>query len=194
LKAFAVEGIAMGGPNSREYYKDFKHPYRFQGRLPLLWRSGDDFIYRVPKRTPGLARVVPQAALVRHPPVNGIDVNELRPFVRALDDPSLPVADFTWTDANTAHVSGILSAGQAISIAVTWDPGWSAMANGRTVPVRADGIGLIAVDPNCADACEVRLSWSPGLEPRIAITIALLTLIALTGWCFAVRFGVRRSE
>lgn len=187
LKAHAAEAIGIGGARSREAYKASNFPYRFQGRLPLLWRSGDDFIYRVPERAPGLARVVRSAEIVRHLPASGIDVAEMRTFVNALDDASLPVASFAWLDTNTARVTGTLAAGQALSIAVAWDPGWSATANGQSVPVRADGLSFIALEPNCAGACDVRLRWSPGAEPDIMIAIALLTLLAMTIWCVRAR-------
>lgn len=168
LKAYAVQFISVGGPASREFYKEYKFPRRFDGHLPAVWREGDDVIYRVPERAPGLARVVRAGDLVRRPPVNGIDDTELRLFVSALDDPSLPLADFSWLDPNSAHVTGNLAPKQVLSIAVTWDRGWNATANGRRVPVRADGIGLIAVDPGCSGPCDVRLHWSAGPEPGLS--------------------------
>jgi hypothetical protein len=187
LKACAVQAIAMSGPRSREHYRDYRFPHRFQGRLPLAWNRGDDYIYRVPERAAGLARIVREADIVRDPPASGIDVAELRPFVQALDDPSQSLAAFEWSDTNTARVTGTLAPGHVLSIAIAWDAGWSAMANGRAVPVRADGVGLIAIDPKCAGACEVRLHWSAGAEPRIVVGTALLTLIAMTAWCFTAR-------
>jgi len=45
--------VSIGGPQSREAYKDFKFPYRFRGRLEQLWSSGDDFIYRVRSASTG---------------------------------------------------------------------------------------------------------------------------------------------
>jgi hypothetical protein len=191
LKAEAAQAIAIGGPNSRDAYSEFKYPYRFKDRLPVVWSDGDDSIYRIPERAPGLARVVHSADIVRHPPVSGVDVTELRPFVAALDDPALPVASFAWVDSNTARVNGILAPGQAISVAIAWDPGWSATANGQSIPVRADGLSFIVLEPNCSGACDVRLHWSPGAEPGFMIAIALLTLTAMAIWCFRDRFKAR---
>ncbi len=182
LKAFGTQAIAMAGPESREHYKDYRLPHRFQGRLPVAWSSGDDFIYRVPERVAGLARVVPASALVQKPPESGIDVAQLRPFVQAIDDSSLPSAEFRWLDENTARVFGDLDAGQSLSVAVAWDPGWSATANGRTVSARPDGLGLIEVDPQCAGPCEVRLHWSAGAEPHIVLAFAVLTLMGMILW------------
>ena len=115
--------------------------------------------------------------------------------MRALDDPTaLPRASFEWTGANHAMIGAVLDPDDVLSVAVSYDPGWKATANGRSIPVRPDGLGLIVLEPQCAGACQVRLSWSPGLEPRIAIALALLTLIAMTIWCVIARFGPRPAR
>ena len=185
LKAYAVKAIAMGGPKSRQYYKDFQFPYRFRGRLEAIWDDGDDFIYLVPERTAGLARVVRPQDLVQHQPDNGVDVKELRRFVAALDDERLPVGHFRWVETNTAEVTAVMDKSHAVSVAVNYDPGWSATVEGRPLEVRADGLGFIALEPKCAGACTIELKWSAGREPKIAIAVALLTLVAALG--FALR-------
>ncbi|MES1262688.1 MAG: hypothetical protein ABUS49_13220, partial [Acidobacteriota bacterium] len=182
MKAWAVEAFAIGGPASREHYKAFSFPNRFRGRLPLLWSSGDDYIYSIPERTPGLARVVPVAKLVRHAPDNGIDDRELRPFVAALDDPGLPIATYAAQGPNKAVIRASLQPDQAVSVAVSYHPGWTASVNGRNVSMHADGLGLIAVEPGCTGDCTIDLSWSPGPEPRIAWVVALFTLGGALVW------------
>ena len=108
LKVWATDAIEMGGANTASFYKDTRFPDRFKNLLPLVWSKGDDYIYRIPERTEGLARVVPVKALITHPPTNGIDVAELRPFVAALDDNSLPQARFEWRGP-TRHTSRVRS-------------------------------------------------------------------------------------
>ena len=181
LKAYAVRAVAMGGAGSRGYYKSFAFPYRFRGRLETIYEDGDDAIYQVPERAPGLARVVMPEDLVKHPPDNGIDVKELRAFVAALDDERLPIASFRWSDTNTAEVSAVMERGQAVEMAVTWDPGWSATVEGRPVAVRQDGLGFIALEPECAGTCNIEMTWSAGWEPRMAIGLAVLALMTGLG-------------
>ncbi len=183
MKAYAVHAIALGGPASKEPYKPAAYPNRFQNRLPLLWQRGDDYIYGVPERTPGLARVVRSSDLVQRPPVNGIDVAELRPFVAALEDSTLPMIKTNWTGPNTARIDGILGPDQLISVAMNFDKGWNATANHREVPVRRDGLGFIVIEPRCAGACEIEMHWSAGWEPRIAWIAALVALSALIFYC-----------
>jgi len=190
MKAYAVHAIAIGGPVSKEHYKPAAYPNRFQNRLPLLWQRDDDYIYGVPERTPGLARVVRSRDLVKHPPANGIDVAELRPFVRALDDAALPMVKTTWTGPNKARIEGILTADHVISVAMNFDTGWSATANNREVPVRKDGLGFIVVEPGCTGACEVELHWSAGWEPRIAWMVALVALSILICVCWRKPSGI----
>jgi len=182
MKAFAVEAFAAGGPASREHYHSFQFPYRFRGKLPLVWQNGDDFIYRVPERTPGLARVVRTRDLVKHPPENGIDVAEIRPFVAALDDPALPIASTRWQNPNHARIIANMNRDQAISVAINYDPGWKATANGKPVPVQADGLGLLASEPGCSGDCAIDLRWSPGAEPWICLAISLSALAASLVW------------
>lgn len=182
MKAYAVQAVAIGGPNSREYYKDFRFPQRFRERLSLIWSRGDDFIYRVPERAPGLARVVRASDLVKHLPQNGIDADELRHFAGALDNSALPIASFNWESPNDARISGDLQPEHLVELAINYDSGWSASANGRVLTPRADGLGFIVLDPRCSGACEIRLHWSAGWEGRITIAGALAVLI---GFLFA---------
>ena len=53
---------------------------------------GDDVIYRVPRRSAGLAHVMRQGDLAARQPVNGIDIEPVRPYVAALEDASRPLA------------------------------------------------------------------------------------------------------
>jgi hypothetical protein len=182
MKAFAVHAVSIGGPRSREGYKDFRFPYRFRDRLQLAWSSDDDFIYRVPERVRGLARVIRPGDVMKHPPANGIDVAELRPFVAALDDPSLPAAVWKWNNVNSATINAVLEPEQVVSVALNYHGGWTASVNGRPVPVHADGLGFTVIEPHCAGPCTVEMNWSPGAEPWIVIPVALLALSGSLVW------------
>ncbi len=124
---------------------------------------------------------------MKHPPANGIDVVELRTFVAALDDSTLPILRTTWIGTNTARMDGVLGPDHVISVAMNFDKGWSATANGREVPVRSDGLGFIAIEPHCDGACAVELHWSAGWEPRIAWIFALAAISGLGYWCWQER-------
>ena len=71
LKAFGVDAVAVSGPNSRESFKPFRNPRKFDGLLAELWRDGDDVIYRVPRRSSSLAHVIRPDGLAPRPPEEG---------------------------------------------------------------------------------------------------------------------------
>jgi len=180
LKAFGASAVIAGGPNSREAYKPYAHPRKFENRLRILWASGDDKIYQVPWRGDPFVRVVRPADVVRHAPVNGIDLEEIRRFVTALDDPSLPVASAMWASPERGVLRASLTPDEVLSVPINWHRGWSAQANGRPVPVSADGLGFLLISPGCSGECEVQLTWSPGKEVPIAIAVSVLTAALLT--------------
>lgn len=179
LKAFGCHAITVPGPHSREYYKPFRNPLKFDGVLPVLWREEDDTIYSVPQRSSSLAHVVPAGAVVRRPPIHGLDIDAVTRFVAALDDPALPEAPLNWTDPSRAHIATSVHPGQAVAVQVTYDPGWVAMANGRPTPIARDGIGLMALEPECDGPCDIDLVFDGGRERKICRLVSLLTLLGV---------------
>ena len=113
----------------------------------------------------------------------------MRLFVNAIDDPSLPLARFAWQDANHAKIDGVLKPDQAVEVAINYDPGWSATANGHPVAVHADGLGFIAMEPQCDGPCNVELRWSAGAEPVISWFAALAALAVALGLIWRERHG-----
>jgi hypothetical protein len=182
MKAFAVHAVSIGGERSREWYKQFKFPNRYRGRLDEAWSNGDDFIYRVPARVPGLARIVRRNDLIRHAPTNGIDAAELRPFVAALDDPSLPAAGWQWRNDNQATIKATMEPDQVIAVALNYHPGWNASLGGKPVAVHSDGLGFVVIEPHCSGSCVIEMRWSAGVEPWLAISASLLTLAGALFW------------
>jgi hypothetical protein len=64
FKALGVRAVAVSGSRSTEVYKPFYHPQKFEGRLPVLWRDGDDVIYEVPWRYYSIAHAMEPGDLV----------------------------------------------------------------------------------------------------------------------------------
>jgi hypothetical protein len=182
LKAFGNQAVYVPGEKSRENYHGVAHPHKFDGLLPVLWHEEDDTIFGVPQRTRSMAHVIPAGAVVARAPVNGLDVGPLRPYVAALDDAMLPLADMQWDGTSRAVIRGPMKRGQVISVQVNYAPGWRATVEGRDVPVRKDGIGLLLVEPGCDGPCEVRLEFGATREAwvcRILSGLVTLGVIAL---------------
>lgn len=175
---------------SRVFTKPFAHPEKFQGLLPVLWRREDDTIYAVPQRTKSLAHVVPESAIVKRQPINGLDTDDVARYVAALDDPTLPADVMTWPDPNHGHLDTTLHPGQVLSIQTTYDKGWIAQANGKPVEVTRDGIGLSVVHAPCDGPCSIDFAFDGGFERHLFHALSWITIVALLlGGFFAHRKG-----
>jgi hypothetical protein len=190
LKALGVHAVVVSGPQSGEYYKPFANPLKFDGLLPVLLRDAGDTIYAVPARSSSLAHVVPVEALVSHLPIHGLDVDETERYLKALDDPSLSEAELVWTNRHSAAIHAQVQPGQAISVQVTYTPGWRAEANGSPLRVEKDGLGLIKLAPKCQGACEVTLIYDGGTELRLTLAASLITMAGVVA---AFLIGFPRS-
>jgi hypothetical protein len=180
LKAYGNQAIYVPGPASREHYHPVANPHKFDGILPVIWHDEDDIVFRVPQRSQSMAHVVPSAAIVSRRPAHGLDLDPARAYVAALDDPSLPLADLTWTSPSRATIRASANPGQVISVQETWMPGWEAKVSGRDVPVHADQLGLIVIEPGCRGSCQVDLSFGVTREGWVCRTLSLaVTLLAL---------------
>jgi len=147
LKAFGVGAVVVSGPKSEEFWKPFAHPAEFERLLPVLWREDDVTIYRIPQRTASLAHVVPEAAIVTSTPRNARDIGAIESYDAALDNPALPVAGLQWEGRSRLRIATSAGPGQALSIQVSYHPGWHATVNGRASEVERDGLGLMSLRP-----------------------------------------------
>ena len=179
LKALGVQAVGVSGPGSTEVYKPYRDPKKFEGLLEPLWRDGGDVIYRVGKAHASLARVVPRGSLVARTPENGADVDPLRGYVAALEDPAMPEARVTWSSEHEARITGDMSGGQVISLQMAWHPGWHASSGGRAIPIERDALGLMTIDARGNGPID--LVYDGGMEMRVAQWICGITILGLLG-------------
>jgi hypothetical protein len=180
LKAFGVGAVGISNANSQEYWKGFGHPDKFDGVLPMLWSDSGVTIYRIPRRSDSLAHVIPENALAQK-----VDLVNLEKYDAALDDVSLPLAASEWDGRNRIRIHASAFPGHAISLSVSYHPGWHAFANGRRTAIFADGLGLMWMRPACNGACEIQLDYDGGLELnfcRFLSAAAILALFATLLW------------
>jgi hypothetical protein len=167
LKAFGVSAVGVSGPGSKETFKPFRNPKKFDGLLPELWREGDDVIYRIPRRSNSLAHVVRPSDLPPRHPEGGLDMDPVRHYVAALDDPALPAASMTWQSHDRALIQAQMQTGQVVSVQATYHPGWHASVNGAPRPVKPDNLGQVVIEPDCQGQCTIEYLFSPGLDLQI---------------------------
>lgn len=178
LRSFGADAIVVSGPNTRNAYRDFQDPAKFEGVLPVLWRDGGDVIYEVPGRRRSLAHALLPEQLVSRRLDNYLDNEPLRAYYDALGDMSLPVAELEWRSPNQAVINADLDSGQVLSVQVTWHPGWHATVNGEVRPVRSDGLGFLVIEPRCDGPCSVTLTYDGGTEMKLAKAASVTALLA----------------
>jgi hypothetical protein len=178
FKALGVQAVGVSGPGSTEVYKDFRNPKEFEGVLQPLWREPGDVLYRVGTST-SLAHVMAASDLVTKTPLNGIDVDPLRPYVAAIENPSYPAAALAWTSQHSAVIETNLPSNSVVSIQISWSSGWHARMNGQSLPVRKDGLGFLYLVPGTTGPATISLSYDGGIEMMAARWISLATLLLL---------------
>ncbi len=174
LKAYGVDAIVGGDAQSREVYHPYAHPGKLHA-LPVLWRDETEVIYAVPRGSNSLAHAVRAADLVTGTPI-AYDLTAERTYLAALEDPTLPPADFRWAGTGAARITGNLRPEHLLSVQVTFDEGWHASVNGAPRRIWGDKLGQIVVEPRCDGACAVDLVYDGGTELRLARTASILAL------------------
>jgi hypothetical protein len=196
-KAFGVQAVTACGRQSPEFWKG-QSSTRFDDLLPVLWRQDDTTIYRVPQRSPSLAHVIPTTAVARRNGAESLPLEELRKYVKALDDASLPLAEMRWDGFRSLSISANLAGGQAVSVQTCYHRGWHARANGVAARVERDGLGFLAIYPTCEGPCRIDLTYDGGWEYLLARCVSLLTIFGIAGYLWRARwqspFPTRRPE
>ena len=186
LRAFGVEYIVVHGPNSEEFYRDYKDPRKFEGVLEKVWEEKDDAIYRMPP--------VRFAHLLKTDEIPTITIQygyqkPWYPYVNAMLDTARPELRFQWKNARQATVTGDFPKGMHVAFAIPWDPNFRAYLNGTPVPLRANSTGLMVTEALPANGSVLDLRFEPSTEELVCAAISALTAIA----CLAGLFWKRRS-
>ncbi|MGA8578030.1 MAG: hypothetical protein WB579_05080, partial [Bryobacteraceae bacterium] len=180
LDAFGVDAVVGGDAQSREFYHPYAHPDKFHA-LPVLWRDETEVIYAVPRGSSSLAHAVRAADLVTETPI-AYELKAERAYLAALEDPTLPPADFRWTGTGAARITANLRPQHLLSVQVTFDEGWHASVNGAPRRIWSDKLGQIVIEPRCDGACAVDLVYNGGVEMRLARAASVTALAGGVLW------------
>lgn len=189
LKAFGVDAVGVSGPRSQETFKPVRNPGKYDGLLAELWRDGDDVLYDVGRRSKSLAHVIRHADLPARAPEHGLDLDPVRPYVAALEDPALPLAEFKWLNRHTAVVSAHMEPDHVLSVQVSYHPGWRATVASVPVQVYGDSLGQLVIEPRCNGPCSVELVYDGGAEMHLGRAVSWVTMM---GGIMFVAFARRR--
>jgi hypothetical protein len=179
LKAYGVIAVTVPGPRSSEPIHPFVNAKKFDGVLPLLTTFNGDNIYAVPQRSASLAHVVRGEDVVAVVPKHGLDVDRIKRYVDALNNPALPTAEIRWDGTDAADITATVRPDEVISVQESYYPGWTAVCDGRSQDIEEDGLGLIVVKPRCHAHSQVHLRFKDTLGHRILEMVSALALVAL---------------
>ena len=181
LQALGADAVIVHGKASREIYHDFADPGKFAGLLRVLYENGvGDVIYEVPRRAPGLARVVDAQALRALPPVAPEGGETLRAYVAAVEHGPDAPASITWQGTDTLVVHARTSVGEAVVVQVTYDPSWRAYVGAREAPIRKDPLGFMLIEAPPGDQ-PIRMVFELPFENAAGRVLSLLALAVFCG-------------
>jgi hypothetical protein len=136
MKALGVQYVVVHGPKSAEHYRDYKNPDKFEGTLEKVYDTGADIVYRVPFH--GLAH-----AVYPNEEPGWAFRDALEPYVKAIEDEGRPQLTARWLDTTRLRIDGSTPESMVMSVQVSYDRGWSATSNGRSVAVERDKLGFM---------------------------------------------------
>ncbi|HWB97431.1 MAG TPA: hypothetical protein VG672_12030 [Bryobacteraceae bacterium] len=188
LQALGVDAIIVPGERSQEVFHDFVHPEKFAGILPALYDDGaGNVVYQVPRRYPGLARVIDRAAFGGLPTARlEVRADDLQRYARAIERGSTAPAQARWVDTETLEVRARVGEGQSILVQESYDPYWRAYAGEQRLPVRRDPLGLIVVDAPPGEQ-EIRLAFELPLENLVGRILTGISL-GIVGLLLVMRY------
>lgn len=182
LQVMGVDLVAVHGPNSDEWYKDFLYPKKFDGQLKEVYSfERDNHIFEIPRRYRSFARIVDRPALDALPKIKDqTDMPGLEKYVAVYEHgPEAPTTT-QWEGTDRMRFQGTTSANQSVILQTSYDPSWRAESNLGRLPVTHDQLGFVRVDTP-AGVTQIDLIFDKPLEKTLGELLFVLTLLS-SGW------------
>jgi len=81
-----------------------------------------------------------------------------------------------------------------VSVQMTDDPGWRARIGDRLVPLRADQLGFIVIEPRCIGECSIDLEFQGGTERNATLAVSSLAVAGLLAMLLRSALPGRKAE
>jgi hypothetical protein len=185
LQATGTDVAIISDKTSQDVYRDFADIPKFN-TLPVLWDSGKgDRIHKIPRRFPGIARVVDRAKAMAVKPFPDGNLDGVRAYVDVVENGPDAPATAKIERMDTIRVHASVAPGQAVVVMQTYDPAFRATANGASLPIAKDAMGfmMIQAPPGVQD---ITLRFQTPTENWVGRVVTLLTL-CLVLYLFAAR-------
>lgn len=185
-RALGVKYIVVSYPGSADAYRDYVYPRKFEGLLTKVYDNRGMAIFEVPLKQPGLALVTDPSAYERLTILNAVDEENLGRYLAQVEVAS-PIRDHRLVDNGRLQIKTRLdSPQQGVIVRVTYDSGWRAYSNGKSVAIKRDPAGFMLLYPETQGDAIIELQH--GATPDIWLgyfvtAITLLFIVAYSaGW------------
>ncbi|HWQ52324.1 MAG TPA: hypothetical protein VN442_01480 [Bryobacteraceae bacterium] len=195
LVSLGADVIVVHDKQSQEMYHDHMYPGKFAGVLDVAWDDGQgNVIYRVPRRSPGLARVVDRAqARALKPPESQVDLEGLKTYLAVVEHGPGAPASTAWEGTDALIIRAKTEPGQDVLVQVTHDTAWHAYSDGRPLPIRRDVMDFMLVETPPGEH-EIRLVFELPFENAAGRALSVLSALAvllLVIWDRRAKAGTR---
>jgi hypothetical protein len=148
MQAFGVDQVMVNDKTSVLPIVDFEHPLKYNGALPVIWEDGKgNWIYAIPRKHGGLARVVDAARYQQmRTPAGGDDVEAVNAYVDLLEKSTPAPAETRWLNADTLEIKAETTPGQTLAVQVAFDDYFRAREAAATHPIQRDAFGQMRID------------------------------------------------
>jgi len=191
LRALGTDAAVVLDKTAPGPYHDYEKPEQYLGVLPVLYDNDQGTrIYRVPRVYPGIARVVDNDQIHSiQPIIRGDNMDGLRKYVSAVEDPARPQATVAWNGPDETSIGATVRRGESILLQETWDPAWHAYENGMALPIRAEPLMDFMLIDAPEGSHQIQLRFETPLENRVGQVLFFVTAAVMIG---LVVIGVRR--
>jgi hypothetical protein len=191
LQAMGVDIVVVPGASSQELYHDFSNGAMYDAHFPLLRDDGEgNRYYRVPRRVPGIVRVVDRMKLAAAPPIPpDYETEQIRAYAEATEavPPGGGAPDRArghWRGSDELDVETETQPGEALLVEETYDPYWRAYADGKAQVIQRDAVGLMVVDLPPGKH-SLRLVFETPLEISVGRALTFTTLALMVFLAYA---------
>lgn len=181
LQASGTDAVIVPDKKSLEWYHDFTTPEKFYGALPVLFDDQHGtLIYRVPRRFPGIGRIVDGAKIEAVGPIRDInDIETLKKYVDSVDSVDQQSVSVEWKGFDEVHVRAQTAEGQSVLLQESYDPAWRAFENGRPLSIRREShMNFMFIETGPGDH-QLDLRFETPLENRVGQGVFLFGLAAV---------------
>ncbi|MCX6612116.1 MAG: hypothetical protein NTW74_14835 [Acidobacteria bacterium] len=181
LTAIGAEYAVVHDIASEEYYKDIKNTAKFNDLGPVVFApTPHDRIHKLRFRS--------YAHLVKPEELPKDRWKEALPrFYEALTDEGRPALAVKELNPSLWQIEGAVPAGQQISFAMNWDPGWQARQDGQALSVGRNELGLIQLLPVAKERTTIELEYTGTWQQKAFGLLSLLAWIVSIGLCIRSR-------